>query len=329
MRLREALAQIRADEGATAFFDRELEHRKARTYDVIRAPLKAFELIPVDSSAGPGAESITYEQYDSVGVAKVIANYATDLPRADVKGREFTARVKSVGNSYGYSLQEIRAAMMAGKPLEQRKANAAARAQREKWNRIAFYGDAVNNLQGWLTNGNIPAEDVAADGNEGDASASTEWADKTPTQIVRDMNALANGIFDRTNGVEQPNTLVLPINQYTMIATTRMDSGTDTTILEFFLKNSPFITSVEWAAELSAAQLAANGLDSVFNGDIMIAYRRDPDALTLEMPQMFEQLPVQERGLEFVVPCHSRIAGVIVYYPFSMAIGEGIGNTGE
>lgn len=325
MSLREALSQFRADEAATAFFDRELEHRKAKTYDVVRAPLKAFELIPVDSSAGPGAESITYEQYDSVGVAKVIANYADDLPRADVKGREFTARVKSVGNSYGYSLQDIRAAMMAGKPLEQRKASAAVRAQREKWNRIAFYGDAANNLQGWLTNDNIPADDVAANGNENGASDSTEWANKTPAQIVDDMNALVNGIFDRTNGAEQPDTLVLPIAHYTKIATTRMDSGTDTTILQFFIQNSPFITSVEWANELSASALAAAGI-TAFNGDIMIAYRRDPDALTLEMPQPFEQLPVQDRGLEFVVPCHSRIAGVIVYYPFSMAIGEGIGN---
>ena len=68
----------------------------------------------------------------------------------------------------------------------------------------------------------------------------------------------------------------------------------------------------------------ANMASDPFTGEIMIAYRRDPDAFTLEIPQMFEQLPVQERGLEFVVPCHSRIGGVIIYYPLSMAIGEGI-----
>ena len=101
---------VNLDAGETLFFERELENRKAQTYDVIRAPLKAFELIPVSSTAGAGAESIVYEQYDATGVAKMIANYADDLPRADVKGKEFVAKVKSVGNSYGYSLQEIRAA---------------------------------------------------------------------------------------------------------------------------------------------------------------------------------------------------------------------------
>lgn len=307
---------VNLDSNETLFFERELEHRKSQTYDIIRAPLKAMELIPVDSSAGPGAESIVYEQYDITGVAKIIANYADDLPRADTKGKEFTARIKSVGNSYGYSIQEIRAAMFAGKPLEQRKANAAGRAQREIWNRIAFNGDAEHGLPGWLDNPNIPVASVAADGNENGGVNSTLFEHKTPQQVIRDLNEVVNGIAERTNGAERPNTLVLPLKQWTQIATTRMDSGTDTTIMQFFLNNSPFISSVEWANELKGA--GAGGVD------IMIAYDRNPDKMTLEMPQGFEQFPVQEKGLEFVVPCHSRIAGVLIYYPFSQAIGEGI-----
>lgn len=307
---------VNLDANETLFFERELEHRKSQTYDIIRAPLKAMELIPVDSTAGPGAESIVYEQYDITGLAKIIANYADDLPRADAKGKEVVAKIRSVGNSYGYNIQEIRAAMFAGKPLEQRKANAAARAQREIWNRIAFNGDTEHGLQGWLTNPNIPVASVAADGNENGGVGSTLFEHKTPQQIIRDLNEVVNGIFERTNGAERPTTLALPIKQWTQISTTRMDSGTDTTILQFFLNNSPFITSVEWANELKGA-----GTGGV---DIMIAYDRSPDKITLEMPQGFEQFPVQERGLEFVVPCHSRIAGVLIYYPFSQSIGEGI-----
>lgn len=310
---------VNLDAGETVFFTRELESIKAKTYDVIKAPLKAFELIPVDSSVGTGAESIVYQQYDMVGMAKIISNYADDLPRADVKGKEFVAKVKSVGDSYGYNLQEIRAAQYAGKPLQQRKADAAQRAQRETWNRVAFYGDEEHGLPGLLTNPNIPAASVAADGTAG----ATAWTAKTPTQILRDMNDLVNGIVTLTKGAEKPNTLVMPIAQYTLISSTVFGTASDTTILEMFLKNNPFITSVEWADELSAESLAAAGVTD-FTGDIMLAYERSPEKLTFEMPQMFEQLPVQERGLEYIVPCHSRIAGVLVYYPLSMSIGEDI-----
>ncbi len=307
----EVIHSTNLDSAETLFFSRELEFKKARTYDVIKAPLKSFELIPVSTEAGPGAETISYEQYDSTGVAKIIANYADDLPRSDVKGKEFFAPVKSIGGSYGYTLQEIRAAQMAGKSLEQRKANAAAEAQRQKWNSIAFTGDTATGLPGWLSNANVPASAVDAG-----ASTDTEWDTKTPTEILADMNGAVNGVIDLTNGVEQPDTLVLPIKQYTQIATTRQDSGTDTTILEYFLRNSPTVNTVEWANELKGA----------FTGgtDGFIAYTRSPDKFTLEMPQMFEQLPVQERGLEFVVPCHSRIAGVIIYYPLSQVFKYGI-----
>jgi hypothetical protein len=301
------------DSAQTMFFARELEAKKAQTYDVIRAPLRAFELIPVSTEAGPGAEAIVYEQYDSTGIAKIIANYADDLPRADVKGQEFTARVKSVGNSYGYSLQEIRAAQFAGKSLEQRKANAAARAQREQWNRIAFFGSATDGLPGWLSNANVPNAAVATGAGAGSPTA---WASKTPAEILKDLNDAVNGIVDLTNGAEAPNTVVMPIKQYTQISTTNAGTGTDTTILEYFLRNSPFITSVEWANELKGAFTGST--------DGFIVYDRSPDKMTLEMPQMFEQLPVQERGLEYVVPCHSRIAGVIIYYPLSQTFKYGI-----
>ena len=55
-----------------------------------------------------------------------------DLPRADVKGKPTTAYVKSVGDSYGYSVQEMRASRLAGKSLDVRKAEAARYAERER-----------------------------------------------------------------------------------------------------------------------------------------------------------------------------------------------------
>ena len=312
---------VRGDaETAAMFFQRELESVKAQSYDVLRAPLRAFDLIPTDSTAGAGAESVVYEQYDMTGIAKIIGDYGDDLPRSDVKGKEFIAKVKSLGASFGYSLQEIRNAQLAGKPLEARKANAAVRSIREAINRIAFYGDDDFGLQGWLTNPNLPAVTVPDDGE----SSGTTFASKSPSQIVRDMNAVVNSIIERTNGAEQPDTLVLPIEQYTLIASTNADTGTDTTILQYFIQNNPFVDTVEWSNELKASERAKYIASDQYSGDIMIAYRRDPDAMTLELPVVFEQLPEQERGLEFVVPAHSRVAGTLIYYPLSQSVGEGI-----
>lgn len=302
----------RLDADQTMFFARELEHIKAKSYDVRYPELKARSLIPVSNEAGSGAESITYYQYDMFGVAKIIGSYAKDLPRADVRGKKFTSTVESIATSYGYTLQDIRAAAMANKPLEQRKANASRRAFEQKVNKIAFFGDADYDLPGFFSNPNVPNVAVANDG----IAASTLWSAKTPDQILRDMNTTVNGIVSLTLGCEIPTTLLLPLAQYNAISSTARSALSDTTILEYFLDNNPFIKEVDWVVELKGAGAGAT--------DLMVAYKRDPDALTLEIPQEYEQLPVQEQGLEFLIPCHGRIGGTIMYYPLSASFAYGI-----
>jgi len=300
------------DADETVFFLRQLESTKAKAYDVLYPELKARKLFPVSGDAGPGAETIRYEQYDQVGAAKLISSYADDLPRADVKGKEFISSVKSIGMSYGYSLQEVRASKMAGKSLEQRRANAAKRAAMQKENAIAFSGDADNNLPGLLSNSNIPAVVLPADGT----GAATTFASKDADKIIRDLHSIANAVIENSKGVHTPDTLLLPIEQYNLIATKKVGVDSNMTVLKFFLETSPYIKQVEWVSELDGA--GTGGLD------VAIAYKRDPDMLTLEVPQDFEQLDVEQRNLEFVVPCHMRCGGLIIYYPFSLAKAEGI-----
>lgn len=309
---REYQANWTLDEGESIFFARELEYIKAETYDIKFPELKARVLFPTDFSTNAGAETITYEQYDQVGAAKIISNYADDLPRADVKGKEFTARVRTIADAYGYNYDEIQAAKMAGKPLVQRKAMAAKRACMILEDTIAWFGDATHNLQGFLTNPNIGSVVLPADGT----GASKLWSTKTPAQIVRDMSSLPTAVHTVTKGVEVANIMLLPLAQYNYIASTKFSDSSDVTILEWFLKANPHIQEVGWANELAGAGAGAT--------DRMVVYRRDKQALSMEIPSDFKQLPVQEKNLEYIVPCHQRFGGVLIYYPLSVCYADGL-----
>lgn len=303
------------DSAESIFFQRELEHVKAKSYDVLYPELKSRSLIPISREAGAGALNITYYQYDMSGMAKVIANFADDLPRADVKGRPFTSIVQTLGAAYGYNLQEIQSARMAGKPLEQRRSDAAKRAVMQKESAVAWSGEAASGLPGLLSNANIGSYTVPADGT----GASKLWTTKTPALILRDMNALVNKVFSDTKGVFTADTLLLPLAQYALIAATpRSDTASDTTILAYFLKNNPFIKSVEWVNEMLAAGTITPG------ADVMLAYKKDPMVLTQEIADDFKQLEPEKRNLEYVIDCVERFGGVIVYYPLAIVKGEGI-----
>ena len=141
-------------EDASVFFARELDYVKSQSYDVVYPKLTALNIFPVSSEVDPGAVTITYYSYDKVGLAKIISNYATDLPRADVKGKPTTAIIKSIGASYGYSIQEMRASRMAGKSLDARKAEAARYQIDLLNNKIAWNGDAETGLRGILSKEN-------------------------------------------------------------------------------------------------------------------------------------------------------------------------------
>lgn len=314
----EKIISVNLDANETAFFARELEFIKSRSYDVVYPELKAIQLIPVSTEAGSGAETITYQQFDQVGVAKIIANYADDLPRADIKGKEFTAKVRSIGDSYGYNVQEIRAAQMANRNLTQRKANAARRANDQLVDSLAWYGDVTHGLVGLLNNPNITAVEVQV----GATTAKKKWAEKNPDEILLDLNDGVTDIIELTNGVEVPDTILIPIAQLALIQKTRLAAGTDTTILQFFLANNPSITRIEWVVQLKAVDPLPSG--DTGPKDVMVVYQRNPDKLTLEIPQSYEQFPAQERNLEFVIPTHSRFGGVIIYYPLSVSVVEGI-----
>ena len=302
------------DAGATMFFQRQLEQILAKTYEVQYADLPWRNLFPVSTEVNPGADTITYHVMDRVGVAKIIGAYAKDLPRADAFSKEVKSSVKGIGVAFGYNTQELRAAKMLNVPLEQRKANSAARATEELFNSIAFDGDADTGLPGFLSNPNITVTTVP-----NGAGGNPEWSTKTPDEILFDINALFEGIFTLTLMKERPDTLLLPPAQYSYIVSTPRSANSDTTILQYVVNNSPYIASA--ANIIPVNQMTGSGAGST---DQMAAYTRSPEKLQAQVPmeQMF--LPVQRKGLEFEIPSEARTGGVVIYYPLSVALANSI-----
>ena len=308
--LRAIEASGRFDANESMFFARQLEAIKAQTYDVKRANLNALQLMPVSTDVPEGATTITYRQYDTVGMAKVIANYANDLPRADVTGKEFTSNIRSIGNAFGYNTQEIRSAIFAGVNLPARKAMAATRAHQEKINALAFTGDADHGLPGLISNTNVPEVTLAADGT----GSSKTFASKTADKIVRDVNSLINKIISQSKGVHRATEVWMPVEQYALIATTQNSTASDTTILAFLQQVHPGVTFRQ-VVELDGA--GAGGTDRMY------AIENSRDNWAIEIPMMMKMYSPQQKGLEFEVPVESRFGGVIIEYPLALVFCDG------
>lgn len=311
-------AQIKTlnlDADDAVFFNRQLEEIDQRLFET-RYPQYKFadgSILPITSNVNPGAETYTYTRYDQFGIAKIITSYAKDIPRVDIGGTQTTVKIKSMADSYAFNVQEVRAARMGNVPLEDTKAMAARRAIEQLKDRIAFNGDTEYDLVGFNATTNVTEVVLPLDAA---TSTSKAWSGKTPDEILKDMNSLPTAVRTATLETEEPDTMLLPTEQYELIATTPRSSVSDTTILEYFMRTSQYIKEV-----MSVPKLNEAGASSA---DRMWVYKKDPSWIRLELPVILESFPPQIKGLVTEVILHSRIASVIDYYPLARAFADGI-----
>jgi hypothetical protein len=192
---------------------------------------------------------------------------------------------------------------------------AARKAAEQKVDALAYFGDADTGLVGVFSHPNIPVISAAATGNENGGTNATQWSKKTPDQIIADVATLWNSIRTTTKESEAPNTLALPTDQYSYLATTPRSANTDTTILAFLKEN----------LEGCQAIISTGRCTGAVNGhDVALAYDRSPETAELHIPEEFKQLPPELKGLEWIVNCYLAFAGLVVYRPMAFAIMEGI-----
>jgi len=305
--------EVKLDANDMAFFADELENVKSQTYDIVYERIKFRDLLPIDRSASPADNTITFRRYGKVGTAKFVSDYATDFPKADIYAEEVSSNIKSIGTSYDYSIQEIRASRETGKNLDARKAESCRRAIEEKLDSIAWTGNKKRGLQGFFNYPGISEYTVPAG-----ASTKTEFDEKTPLEIVADFHGLISAIIVTTNEMESPNTIILPLEQYLYLSATPMSTDNDKTILTYLLETLAVlgITTIEKLSKLKAAGPTGK--------DMMMAYENTMDKLAYQLPQDFEQIDEDKVGMAYTIPCHARSGGMTIYYPQSVAFAEGI-----
>lgn len=299
---------FRLDANETAVLVQQLEHMLSREQQIRYAPLKALSFFPVSAEVDPGADTYSYEVWDEVGMAKIIANYAHDLPIVGISARKVTGTLHSMGVGYMFSRNDMRRAAKSGKPLVDRRRAAALRAMDRKADAIVSTGENEAGLMGILNHPNITIMAAADPGTGSD----TTWngGDKTNAEILADLNELAKSAWLATKENWAADTLLLPPERFTFLKETPWSADHTDSILTVFLKNSSFIRNVDSWGKLSTA--GAN------DGPAALAYKRDPMCLEFHYPMRPSAYEPQAQGLNFLVPMEARIGGIALYEPLSV-----------
>jgi len=308
-------------QAALAFMINQASYIEAEVYRTQYPEIIYPQLIPVDESAPEWTKSITFFSIESSGRADWFHHNATDMRLADVTRSAYEQGVDMAGIGYRYTLAEIGEALQAGFALNPERAAAAVRGAEQFIESVALIGDIAKGWTGLINAANVTVSTVANTGT----GPSTLWSTKTADLIISDLNIAIAGIYSATNTVEIPDTILLPVEQYTLIATKRLSDTSEMSILDWFQKYNVYTAQTGRSLTIRALRQLDGAGTSPASSDRMMIYRRDPSVLKMHLPMRHRFLPVWQTGpIVFDVPGIMRLGGTEVRRPAAVHYWDGI-----
>lgn len=293
-----------------AFYISQLAHLEGRIYETKYTSINYQEMIPIESSVPEWADSWDYISYDAVTMGKFIGSSADDLPNVTASANKSTVPIGYAGNSFDYSLDELRKSQQQRMPISDLKSRAAFRGSQEHSQRVAYYGDASRNMTGLFNNPNVSTDNSAVDYNTA-----------TGPEIFEDANQILIDIWMDSANTHVPNAVAFDSKRYAkMVSTPMSETFPQMTIMEYFLKNNLYTTmtgreiTVFARLQLTAAERVKAGES---DNDMMMAYELSDENLSMCNPIPWRALAPQLKGLNIYVPAEYKISGVEFRYPFS------------
>ena len=309
-----------------AFLVSELEKRDAK----VREPLTSVTY-PRDINVNTGGGWVDYisamsVQYGLTGGAQdgpVTAGGANGIPvvQASVDKGLYKAHTFSAALRVMYV--DMQKSNFIGRSLDQLLQKGVRLAYDKHMDANVYVGLEEYGTTGLINNPDATETTVATNGAA--SNASTKWADKTPEQILQDINSAitavwAAGAYDLR---AIPNHILLPYDQYVYILNTKVTDLATETILDYVLKNNVaaknggdlFIGATAWCKGAGTS-----------GSDRMVVYVNHEDFVSVDelvpLNRVMSQ-PVATEGC-YDTLYMANISQVQIYYNQSIGYFDGI-----
>lgn len=239
-----------------------------------------------------------------------ISPNSTALPGVSVNGEKLTLPLRPLGRELNYSFIELQRSQLMGQPIDSQQMDALKLQYQMEVDAMVYIGDIDVGAEGLVNQAGVVATNAPAG-----LSGSSLWANKTPTEILKDVNDLLSASWTAAALAVCPSALRIPPAQFSLLATTLVSSAGTTSILEYVAINcisnkingKPLdIQPLKW--------LTGRGADS---SDRAFVYTNDLNYVR------FPLVPIQRQnayymGIKFFAPYTYGFGELEVVYPETM-----------
>lgn len=197
------------------------------------------------------------------------------------------------GMELAYTIPELLSAQQLGRPVDEQKFKGIQLKWQMDIDEMVYIGDTSLGKYGLVNSDKVTVGFVAL--NAGGTSRA--WVDKTPAEILADVNAVLVAAWTASGYAICPSKLLLPPSQFAYITSQTVSTAGSVSILKFLEDNSISLKHNGKKLDIQASKwLAGRGVAAGSPSaatDRMVAYTQDQERVR------FPLVPLQKTPLEF------------------------------
>lgn len=220
------------------------------------------------------------------------------------------------GMEMKYTILELASAARVGRPLDTQMYDGIQLKHQMDIDQMVYIGDSTLGRYGML---NSPL--VTATNAVNGASGSPLWANKTPNEMLADLNTLLNNAWTASALTKVPTHVGLPPAQFSYLAATLISTAGNSNILTYLSNNS--IANQVNGRPLVIVPMKYLVGRGVSGTNRMIAWTKDKDFIRFPLVPM-QRTPVENRSIWQIVTYYAKLGVTEVVYPETVQYADGI-----
>jgi len=253
---------------------------------------------------------------NSVGNMPWISPETSAILGVSVNGEKLLKPLRPLAREISYTSIELNRSQRTQQPIDVQKLYALNQLYQMNTDQMVYIGSADVGATGLINDADVTATTVA-----NGVSGSPLWINKTPPEMLKDVDTLLNGSWAASAYSVLPSKLLLPPAQYSYLASQLISSAGNSSVLKFLSENSiannvngrPLdIQPLKW--------LPGAGVDGT---DRMMVYTNELDRVRFPMVPIRRETAYYQ-GIRFAAPYVWAFGEMEFVYPETARYADGI-----
>jgi hypothetical protein len=305
-----------------AFYINELE----RLDQTVHEPLVDITwgrdiMLREDITVGDETSSFTNSTFGSVGGFRPggkswIGKNTTQIQKIQLDIMKTAQPLTLWGEELGYSLPELASAAQVGRPIDSQMYDGLRTKHQMDIDEQVYIGDVDLGFYGLCNSPQVTATNVVAG-----ASSFTQWAKKTPLEILTDFNSAITTAWAASGWAVAPGEVRLPPNQFGYISSPPITSAGSVSVMTYVEENNVYTKRTKKPLNIQYLKwLVGRGAGGT---DRMLVYTNRKDYVRFPMTDL-QKTPVEYRSLQLITTYWGRLGVMEFPRPNTLLYADGI-----